>query len=73
MVDKELIIKNLLEAGINPVGSYKSLPDVIGDAVETIDTFGYDYWLTTTSTGPKIKTIVKKLTMNARGGENERT
>ena len=38
-----------------------ALPEIIENAINTVRSFGYDYWLEKTTTGSKVKSIVKEL------------
>ena len=58
---KNEIIKELDEAGISYTGVYEKLPNIIFNAVDTVKDLGYDYWESSTTTGVKVKDIVKKL------------
>lgn len=51
-------------AGLPTTGCYEKLPNVILNGVDTVEKFGVEYWLKTTTTGDKVREIVKKLTKN---------
>lgn len=55
-------IKNkLTESGIKAEGINSNIVKIIEEAIDTVNTFGFDYWLNITSSGIKIKNIVKSL------------
>lgn len=59
---KEQVIIEINKAGFNTTsGIYSSLVDIVLDAIETVKTFGFDHWESQTTTGAKIKAIVKQL------------
>ena len=58
---KEEIMKELKEHGINPIGSYAKLPEIIEYAIDTVRAFGYETWVSNSTVGTIIKKIVEKL------------
>lgn len=59
----EIAAQALRQNGIEPVGSFSSLPQIIVDAVETVNAFGKDFWLESTTAGRIVKKIVLESTI----------
>jgi len=57
----ETIILKLKEKGITPTGCYETLPQVISDAVDFVNQFGFSEWEKTSTAGKTTKQIVSEL------------
>lgn len=55
------IEEKIKEFNINTTGSYSTIPEIIKDAVEFVNLFGYEKWEAQTTCGLKIQQIVKSL------------
>lgn len=58
---KNFINQKLEEAGIRTDGIYQALPDLIEDAVETVNMFGFEVWVNNSTLGNKAENIVREL------------
>ena len=61
-ITQEMVLIKLNEAEIQTSGSYIKLPDIILDAIDSIQNYGntFEQWEKTTKVGSKIKNIIKK-------------
>ena len=63
---KNLVVAELKKEGLYfESGMYANLTNIILDAIELANEFGYDVWVKTTTLGYVVKQIVAKLSNNA--------
>jgi ribosome maturation protein Sdo1 len=59
---KKRIVELIKQHGISATGIYGVLPEMILEAVQDVDIYGFEYWEQRTVLGAKVKAIVKELT-----------